>query len=63
MNAIYWLILFIVLLVIEIITLGLTTIWFAGGALTAFVLSMLEVPPTVQWAVFCAVSLLSLIHI
>lgn len=60
MNAIYWLILFIVLLVIEIITLGLTTIWFAGGALTAFVLSMLEVSPTVQWAVFCAVSLILL---
>ena len=60
MNAIYWLILFIVLLVIEIITLGLTTIWFAGGALTAFVLSMLEVPPTVQWAVFCAASLILL---
>ena len=60
MNAIYWLILFIVLLVIEIITLGLTTIWFAGGALTAFVLSMLEVPPTVQCAVFCAVSLILL---
>lgn len=60
MNAIYWLILFIVLLVIEIITLGLTTIWFAGGALTAFVLSMLEISPAVQWAVFCAVSLILL---
>ena len=60
MNAIYWLILFIVLLVIEIITLGLTTIWFAGGALTAFVLSMLEVSPAGQWAVFCAVSLILL---
>lgn len=60
MNAIYWLILFIVLLVIEIITLGLTTIWFAGGALTAFVLSMLEASPAVQWAVFCAVSLILL---
>ena len=34
MNAIYWLILFIVLLVIEIITLGLTTIWFAGGLIS-----------------------------
>ena len=60
MDAIYWLILFIVLLVIEIITLGLTTIWFAGGALTAIVLSMLEVSPAVQWAVFCAVSLILL---
>lgn len=60
MDAIYWLILFIVLLVIEIITLGLTTIWFAGGALTAFVLSMLEVSPVLQWAVFCAASLILL---
>ena len=29
MDAMYWLILLIVLVVIEIITLGLTTIWFA----------------------------------
>lgn len=60
MDAIYWLIFFIVLLVIEIITLGLTTIWFAGGALAAFVLSLMEVPLVVQWAVFCAVSLILL---
>lgn len=60
MDAIYWLILFIALLVIEIITLGLTTIWFAGGALAAFVFSLMEVPPVVQWAVFCAVSLILL---
>lgn len=60
MDAIYWLILFIALLVIEIITLGLTTIWFAGGALAAFVLSLMEVSPVVQWAVFCAVSLILL---
>lgn len=41
MNAMYWLILLIVLVVIEIITLGLTTIWFAGGALVTFILAML----------------------
>lgn len=33
MTPFYWLIALAVLLVIEIITLGLTTIWFAGGAL------------------------------
>ena len=60
MDAIYWLILFIVLLVIEIITLGLTTIWFAGGALTAFGLSLMGVSPVLQWAVFCGVSLILL---
>lgn len=60
MNAIYWLILFIVLLIVEIITLGLTTIWFAGGALIAFGLSLLEVSSVLQWAVFCGVSLILL---
>jgi membrane protein implicated in regulation of membrane protease activity len=60
MVAMYWLILFIVLLVIEIITLGLTTIWFAGGALVAFALSLMEVSPVLQWAVFCTVSLILL---
>jgi len=60
MNPIYWLLLFIVLLVIEIITLGLTTIWFAGGALISFVLAMLGTAPTIQWAAFCAVSLVLL---
>ena len=60
MDALYWLLLFIVLLVVEIITLGLTTIWFAGGALVGFFLSLAGVVPTVQWAVFCAVSLVLL---
>ena len=35
--AIVWLGLVIVLLLIEIATLGLTTIWFAGGAMAAFI--------------------------
>lgn len=39
MDPIYWLILLAVLIVIEILTLGLTTIWFAGGALVSFFLS------------------------
>ena len=60
MNAVYWLILIIVLVVLEIITLGLTTIWFAGGALAGFILSMLDVQPVLQWAAFCVVSLILL---
>lgn len=42
--SIIWLILLAVLLVIEIITLGLTTIWFAGGALVAFLVSIVGGP-------------------
>lgn len=60
MAAYLWLIAFIALLVLEIVTLGLTTIWFAGGALVAFILSMLKVPPVFQWAAFCLVSLILL---
>lgn len=60
MDALYWLLLFIALLVIEIITLGLTTIWFAGGALIGFALSLAGVIPTVQWAAFCVASLVLL---
>ena len=41
MSPIYWIIIFIVLLVIEIATLGLTTIWFAAGALVAFLAGIL----------------------
>jgi len=60
MAAYLWLAVFIVLLVLEIATLGLTTIWFAGGALVAFILSMLKVPPVIQWVAFCLVSLILL---
>lgn len=38
-----WLVLLIVLLVIEIITVGLTSIWAAGGALAALVLDVVGV--------------------
>ncbi len=31
MQEMLWLALFILLLIIEIATMGLTTIWFAGG--------------------------------
>ncbi len=61
MTPFYWLLALAVLLVIEIITLGLTTIWFAGGALVAFVLALFGVPWLVQIAVFLVVSILLLI--
>lgn len=60
MNPIYWLILLIVLVVLELLTLGLTTIWFAGGAIAGFLLALTGVDPGIQWAVFCAVSLVLL---
>ena len=60
MNAIYWLILFIALLLIEIFTMGLTTIWFAGGALAAFVAALLGDALWLELVLFCGVSLVLL---
>ncbi|MCD7736665.1 MAG: NfeD family protein [Lachnospiraceae bacterium] len=61
MQAVIWLALLVGLLAIEAVTLGLTTIWFAGGALVAFVLAILQVDLAPQIAAFCVVSVLLLI--
>ena len=60
MSAMYWLIIMLVLIVIEIATLGLTTIWFAGGCLAAFVTSVAGGSPVLQVMVFFIVSLILL---
>lgn len=57
METIFWLILFVVLLVIEILTMGLTTVWFAGGALVAFILAFVGFGLPVQIIVFLLVSI------
>lgn len=59
--AIFWLILFAVLLVIELVTMGLTTIWFAGGALLAALIAWIGGPLWLQITVFIVVSVLLLI--
>ena len=56
-----WLILFVVLLVIELLTVGLTTIWFAAGSLAAFQADCLGAGLPVQIIVFLAVSCILLI--
>lgn len=61
MDIIFWLVLFVVLLVIEIFTMGLTTIWFAGGAVVAFVLALLDVGLPIQIIAFLVVSIILLI--
>ena len=61
MQAYYWLILFAILLAVEIFTLGLTTIWFAGGALAAAVAALLGGNLVTQVILFLVVSLLLLV--
>ena len=62
MEAIVWLAVAIVLLVVEIITLGLTTIWFAGGALVACVAAALQADFLVQMILFLVVSAICFVH-
>lgn len=58
--TIMWLILLVVLVVIELVTMGLTTIWFAGGALAAALISIPGTPVVLQALVFLLVSLILL---
>lgn len=51
-----WLIGLVAFLIIEIITLGLTTIWFAAGALVSFIVAWLGQPLGVQLVLFFVVS-------
>ncbi len=54
--TIAWLALLIILLIIEIITVGLTSIWAAGGALAALILNILGIPLAGQVVVFFVVT-------
>lgn len=54
--TIVWLVLLVILIVIELITMGLTTIWFAGGALAAALVSIPGTPIVLQVIVFLIVS-------
>lgn len=57
----YWLAAFVVLLIIEIVTVGLSTIWFAIGALGAFIASVAGANIWIQVVIFLVISLVMLI--
>ena len=61
MGTIFWLVLFVILLIIEIFTMGLTTIWFAGGAIIAFVLAYVGFGAPMQIIVFLLASIILLV--
>jgi len=57
----WWIGIFVVMLLVELLTVGLTTIWFAGGALVAALAAYLGAGTLLQVIVFLAVSILLLI--
>ena len=59
-EVIIWLVLLILFIGIEATTLGLTSIWFAGGALVAMIVAALHGPVWLQIIVFLLVALVLL---
>lgn len=60
-QVLIWLALVILFIIIEIISLGLTSIWFAAGALAAGIVAMLGGPIVLQAIVFIVVSAVLLV--
>lgn len=54
---IIWIVAIVAMLIVEALTLGLTTIWFAGGAVVAAILSAVGAPVPVQIIAFLVISL------
>ena len=58
-----WFVVFVVMLIIELMTMGLTTIWFAGGALAAMISVLFKAPLWLQALDFVIFSFLLLLMI
>ncbi len=60
-SLIFWTIACVVFLIIEGLTMGLTTIWFSAGALVAIIVAFCGAGIEIQFAAFLMVSILLLI--
>ncbi len=60
-ELIVWLVILAAMIVIEIISMGLTSIWFAGGALAAFLANLAGAGLAVQIVLFFVASIVLLI--
>ena len=56
-----WLGLTVILIVFELCTTSLTTIWFAGGAFVAFVMALFNLPIWVEVVAFVVISVVLLV--
>ena len=56
----FWLIAMIVFIILELATMGITTIWFALGALAALAVAVVGGPVGLQIFIFVAVSLITM---
>lgn len=61
MDYLYWIVLLVVFILVEIFTQGLTSIWLAGGALAALIADLLGAGMVVQIVLFLLVSAILLV--
>ena len=61
MEIMVWVAAFIILVVLEISTFQLVTIWFAAGSIAAFIAALFKAPIEVQLILFLCVSFLCLL--
>lgn len=59
-NCIVWLVILAVMIVLEIFSLGLTTIWFGIGAIGAAIVSWMGYGIWVQLIVFAVLSVIAM---
>ena len=59
-QVVFWLVLALAFVIIEAITLGLTTIWFAGGSIAALIAGILGAEFWLQFVIFLSVSIVLL---
>ena len=62
-QKIIWLVLLLLFAASEAVTVGLTSIWFAAGALIALIAALLGGAMWIQLTLFLAVSLLCLLAV
>lgn len=60
---IIWLIVMVICLTVEALSMSLTTIWFAIGALVALILALFGIPIGVQIIIFLVISIACLIFL
>lgn len=59
--SVFWLVLMVIFLILEAVTVGLVSIWFAAGGLAALIVSFFTPNLWVQVVAFLVVSLLSML--
>ena len=56
-----WLVIAIIMIIIEVVTTGLATLWFAVGAIVAMIMDLCGAPLTAQIIVMAVVSVVSFV--